>query len=91
LLPLVPNSELNIISGNYQFNFSEPAMRSRFNLYTRVPQTNCEEALRQKAEPNFHLSSIELIDAAENGWSREPQLRVPDRVIEALWLFSLAQ
>ena len=47
-------------------------MRSRFNLYTRVPQTNCEEALRQTAEPNLHLSSIELIDAAVNGWSREP-------------------
>jgi hypothetical protein len=56
-----------------------------------LPQANCEEALRQTAEPNFHLSSIELIDAAENGWSREPQLRVPNRVIEALWLFSLAQ
>jgi hypothetical protein len=48
-----------------QFNFG-------FNIYTRVPQTNCEEAPRKTFEPNFHLSSIELIDAAENGWSREP-------------------
>jgi hypothetical protein len=66
-------------------------MRSRFNLYTRVPQTNCEEALRQTAEPNFHLSSIELIDAAVNGWSREPQLRIANRAIEALWFFGLAE
>jgi hypothetical protein len=67
--------QLNIISGNYQFNFSEPAMRARFIIkFTppAYPQTNCEEALRQTAEPNLHLSSIELIDAAVNGWSREP-------------------
>jgi hypothetical protein len=62
-----PNSELNIISGKYQFNFSEPAMRSRFNFLHPRTQTNCGEALRQTDEPNFHLSSIELIDAAENG------------------------
>ena len=66
-------------------------MRSKFNLYTRVPQTNCQEALRQTAEPNFHLSSIELIDAAENGWSCEPQLRIANRMVESLWLFGLTQ
>ena len=44
---------LNIISGNYQFNFSEPAMRSRFNYDTRVPQTNCEEALRKRLSRIF--------------------------------------
>ena len=39
-------------------------MRSRFNLLA----------------PAYHLSSIELIDAAENGWSRKPQLRIANRV-----------
>jgi hypothetical protein len=47
--------------------------------------------LRQTAEPNFHLSSIELIDAAENGWSREPQLRVPNWAGKVLRLLGLAQ
>jgi hypothetical protein len=61
---LMPPSFYNF--GNYQFNFSEPPMRGLI-INTCVPQTNCEEALRQTAEPNFHLRSIELIDAAVNG------------------------
>ena len=50
MLPPLSNSDFNIISGNYQFNFSEPAMRARFNIIypTRVPA----DELRRGATPN---------------------------------------
>jgi hypothetical protein len=69
------------ITNLVSFNLSAPAYRRR----------TANRRYAKRLSRIFTWSSIELIDAAENGCSREPQLRIANRPVKVLRLLGPPQ